>query len=336
MKVSAVVAAYNIENYIERCIMSIVNQTLQDIEIIVVNDGSTDKTQSIIEDIAKKDSRIVVINQENQGSIEARKSGLKKSTGEYLLFIDGDDWLELDALKSLYETAKTNKSDIILYNGYISYDKSKIKKETFKKDVINSKDFLKDLFLNKISPSICFKFIKRSFINKNNIQLPSNISYAEDLATTSILFMHKPKINILDKYLYNYYQRENSIVNTVNNKVLDVDKAISCIEKNLKNKNIYQKYYKEFEYMVYIHLFIYRIILSNTIDDIYLYVHKQYKKRKVDIKNNIYIKKDINNETISARIRIYSYHTNYKLGVRYDRLRKNIKYIFQRKLIGVK
>ena len=131
MKVSIIIAAYNIDQYIERCINSIINQTLKDIEIIVVNDGSKDRTLDIIKDIASKDSRIKIIDKQNQGLIEARKSGMKIANGEYLLFVDGDDWLEIDTLEKLYKNAKSNNSDIVIYNAYNSYDNSKYKLNIF-------------------------------------------------------------------------------------------------------------------------------------------------------------------------------------------------------------
>lgn len=118
MKVSVIVAAYNIDKYIGRCLESLVNQTLKDIEIIIVNDGSTDQTRLIIEKRLNTDRRIILINQENKGSIEARKSGLNISKGEYILFVDGDDWLESNALEIMYNNALINESDILLYNAY--------------------------------------------------------------------------------------------------------------------------------------------------------------------------------------------------------------------------
>ena len=94
-EVSVIIIAYNIEQYIEKCIKSVINQTFKEIEILIVNDGSTDKTLSIINEWALKDKRIKIINQVNKGAIEARKAGLDKCNGKYVLFVDGDDWLEL-------------------------------------------------------------------------------------------------------------------------------------------------------------------------------------------------------------------------------------------------
>ena len=94
MKVSVIIAAYNIEEYIERCIESVINQSEIEIEIIIVNDGSTDNTLNIIKKMSDLDERIIIINQKNQGLVEARKRGLKNANGKFILFLDGDDLLE--------------------------------------------------------------------------------------------------------------------------------------------------------------------------------------------------------------------------------------------------
>lgn len=125
MRVSVIVAAYNIEKYIERCIKSIVNQSLSDIEIIVVNDGSTDKTLEKINAFKICDTRIKVISQNNKGVVEARKAGFNNAVGEYILFIDGDDFLEANALKEAYDYGINNNLDIICFNSYKTFDNHK-------------------------------------------------------------------------------------------------------------------------------------------------------------------------------------------------------------------
>ena len=146
MKASIIIAAYNIETYIRRCIISIINQTLKDIEIIVVNDGSTDNTLGIIKELYKLDNRIIIVNQENKGLIEARKSGLNIAKGEYILFVDGDDWLEINTLELLYNNAKENKSDIIIYNAFLSYDDRKEKFDVIFDSYIDENDYIKNLY----------------------------------------------------------------------------------------------------------------------------------------------------------------------------------------------
>lgn len=325
MKVSVIIAAYNIENYIKRCLLSVVNQTLKDIEVIVVNDGSTDKTLEIIEEIQSKYNIVKIVDQNNKGSIEARKSGLEIAKGEYILFVDGDDWLELNALELLYNDANNNESDIVIYNAFFSYDDRKEKSSVIFDDNLD-KDYIKNLFLGKVLPCIWSKFIKLDFIKSNNIKLPSNISFAEDLAISASLFMYNPKISILRENLYNYYQRNDSITKKKNIKVLEVDKALSFIKDNLLEKNIYNKYKQEFEYMVYIYLFeLWFLKEYYDEEDIGTKLYKQYKDRNIDINKNSIINKKIESYALSLKIRIKSYNKNYSYGKFYDNLRKLAK-----------
>lgn len=325
MKASIIIAAYNIETYIRRCIISIINQTLKDIEIIVVNDGSTDNTLGIIKELYKLDNRIIIVNQENKGLIEARKSGLNIAKGEYILFVDGDDWLEINTLELLYNNAKENKSDIIIYNAFLSYDDRKEKFDVIFDSYIDENDYIKNLFLGKILPCIWSRFIKLEFIKSNNIGFPSDISFAEDLAASASLFMYNPKVSLLKENLYNYYQRGDSITNKKNSKVLEVDKALSFIHNRLREKNLYNKYKEEFEYMVYKHLFSCWFLKYSYEEELNIKLYKQYLNRNISIKDNPLIRKEISSYPLSLRIRVKSYHKNYKYGKVYDNLRRLVK-----------
>lgn len=323
MKVSVIVAAYNIENYIERCLESLVNQTLKDIEIIVVNDGSTDNTCLKVEKFLNRDKRAILINQENKGSIEARKSGLNIAKGEYILFVDGDDWLELNALKILYENAIKNNSDIVLYQAFRSYDNGK---EVFRMHAKCKEYSLEEVFLGKIFPSLCSKFIKLDYIKSNNIQFPSNISFAEDLATVTSLFIFNPKVSDEDTPLYNYYRRSNSITNQINSKVLEIDEAFNFIKKTLHTHEIYVENKDKFEYLVYSHMFDNWFLKYADLEQKYILdLYKKYKNYKVDINSNSYIREKISNYSLNLKMRIYAYNQSYKLGKFYDYIRRIFK-----------
>lgn len=322
-KVSIIIAAYNIQDYIMRCMKSVINQTFENIEIIVVNDGSTDSTFGILEKLEVQDDRIKIITQKNKGSIEARKTGLYHATGEYILFIDGDDWLELDCIEKLYNSAINQNTDILIYNFFWSYDNSRKLGFGFNsKDDSITLDPLKSLFIGNISPCFWTKFIRKKFIEDNNVQFPSSISFAEDLATVASLFIFKPKIGILNENLYNYYQRDNSITKEVSPKILEVNKAILFIKEQMIKNKIYDKYKSEFECMIYSHLFLQRFLTATKIQDIHKEVYKQYKQYKIITKNNKYINELIDNQPVSLKIRMKSYNTNYYLGYCYDLLRK--------------
>ena len=112
VKVSVIVPAYNVEKYLAECLDSLINQTLEDIEIIVINDGSTDCTLQILEEYAAKDRRIKIINQENAGQSVARNRGIDAAVGEYVAFVDADDWVDLDFFRKLYDAAKKENADV--------------------------------------------------------------------------------------------------------------------------------------------------------------------------------------------------------------------------------
>lgn len=330
-KVSVIIAAYNIENYIEKCLHSIIQQSLKDIEIIVVNDGSIDNTLKKIERLAKKDARINVIDKKNEGLIEARKTGLKQAKGEYILFVDGDDWLELDALEKLYTNALECHSDIVVYNCFKSRDEDKEVYNIFEENIVNSGDLLKEVLLVNILPSIWSKFIKHEFIKENNIVFPSKISYAEDLATIVTMFMYNPRVSFEKKALYNYYQRPESITKTMNNKIFEIDLAFNHIEEQLREKNFYQKYKEEFEFLVY-----QQIIQNHLLRQYYKSdtlgekLYKLYFSKNIEITNNRYFielyKKSSNTNKLKTKI----YHYNYKLGRNVNLFNDSVKRMLRR------
>lgn len=323
-KISVIIPAYNIEKYISICLNSIINQSLDAIEIIVVNDGSTDNTFNVTQEFSKKHN-ITVIDKENGGTIEARKDGLSVAKGEYVLFVDGDDWIEENCLKILYKNAKSNNSDIVLYNVFYAFDDSKISEDTYDLEKIELHyDYLRALFLGEVIPSVCCKFIRRKFLVENHVRFPSNCSYGEDLATVASMFINNPKVSYVNENLYNYYQRENSITKVLSEKILELNLALTFIKDELVRNDLYDKYEKGFERLVYKHLFLDRIYNLQKLNKFSRKAYKQYKTYKVNIKTNKYIYKDIE-ESLGARIRVNTYLINYDLGRVYDFCRKLLK-----------
>ena len=176
-KVSIIVPVYNVEKYLSKCLDSLVNQTLKDIEIIIVNDGSPDHSQDIIDKYAKRYSKkIRAFQKDNGGQASARNLGLTKATGEYILFVDSDDYIELDTCDELYNNAKKLNSDIVLFDYYIIYSKEHNKlKSVIEKvndvDNINKKEF----FLS--TPSPVNKLFRREFLLNHNFRFPEGIIY---------------------------------------------------------------------------------------------------------------------------------------------------------------
>ncbi|WP_099330931.1 glycosyltransferase family 2 protein [Priestia aryabhattai] len=322
-KVSIIIPAYNIENYITRCLNSIINQTFRDIEIIVVNDGSTDLTLKKIKEKTKEDKRIRIIDKKNEGSIEARKDGFKQALGEYILFVDGDDYLDQSTVEILYNKSKEKNYDIVCFKILIAHENGineKRKEKQFNMD--DDHYFLKLLLTSQISPSLCNKFIKKSFVYNNNITFPKNISYAEDLAFSCSLAMHNPKVCMVDQYLYYYFSRENSITKIFSTKVLDTVKAFNFINDEMEKSNIKDKYIEEFEYLAYMHNYYYRrnyiYEFNNNLSKI-LYI--EWRKMDIYIYTNKYYSNFVKNMTFKERLALKIFERIYILGRLYNRLK---------------
>ncbi|WP_415348880.1 glycosyltransferase family 2 protein, partial [Clostridium perfringens] len=179
--VSAIIPVYNSEEFLEECIVSLINQTLENIEIIVVNDGSSDKSLDILKKYEKIDSRLIIIDQKNNGPSAARNRGIEIASGEYLSFIDSDDWIDLRMYEEMYSRAKLTDADIVicdmkmigvnseLYVKGISFDKKSYSKKEFKSNIYN------ELLSNSQFNSMANKIYKTKIVKENNIVLDKNI-----------------------------------------------------------------------------------------------------------------------------------------------------------------
>ena len=150
-KISIIIPAYNVQEYIKQCLESIINQTYKNLEIIVVNDGSKDKTLDIIESIAKDDPRIIVINQENQGVSAARNNALKGVDGDFVMFVDSDDWLDLDTCEVLIREAVKENADIVMCGYVREYKEKSMPKAMFDEErIIFKNEEVKDKLHRRI------------------------------------------------------------------------------------------------------------------------------------------------------------------------------------------
>lgn len=211
-KISVVVPVYNVEKYLKECIDSIINQTLEDIEIICVNDGSTDSSLEILNDYAKKDSRIIVINKSNSGYGHTMNMGLNAATGEYIGIIESDDFADKNMFEDLYKLAKEYDADIVKGDWYNYWSKNKFAR---KNNRISSAKALKltnsklDKSLLRINPSVWSAIYKKEFLNKYNIRFleTPGASY-QDLAFSFKIFALAEKVILTDK-AYLYYRQDN-------------------------------------------------------------------------------------------------------------------------------
>lgn len=236
--ISVVVPIYKVENYLKKAINSIINQTYKNIEIILVDDGSPDNCGNICDEYSKKDNRIKVIHKKNGGLSDARNVGVEIAKGEYILFIDSDDWIENNMIEELYKNIKYNNCDISICE-FIEEDSNGkiIKSKKYDKEIIvfNNKEALKDLIIQKnITNHAWNKLYKRSLFD--DIKYPKG-QLMEDISTTYKLFEKSNRIVYQNIPLYHYIQRNTSILGNITEKrINDQEKAIFERNQYLINK----------------------------------------------------------------------------------------------------
>ena len=184
-KVSIIVPVYNVEEYLNKCVDSIINQTYKNIEVILINDGSKDSSGEICDTYAKKDSRVKVIHKENGGVSSARNKGLEASTGDFIMFVDSDDWIEVEAITSLMKIQNRNNYDVIMFGAYRENlilektTKTNLIEQSFENiDEIN--EVLPKLIRQEKINSLWSKIYKSSVIKDNRISFNESLSIAED------------------------------------------------------------------------------------------------------------------------------------------------------------
>ena len=211
--VSIIVPVYNAEKYLRRCLDSIINQTYQNLEIILVDDGSKDASGKICDEYAIKDSRIRVIHKDNGGVASARQFGLENATGEYVIHADPDDWVEPTWIEELLMYALREYKDIVMCDYYREYQaESVIVSE--KPTSLNREDLLSDLLYERIWGALWNKLIKRSCFEKYGISFNPEMSLWEDLYVITALIYKGASVSHLPIPLYHYdcYSNANSIV----------------------------------------------------------------------------------------------------------------------------
>lgn len=284
--ISIVVPAYNIEKYIGRCLDSILSQTYSNIEIIVVNDGSSDKTKEIIDEYASADKRIIAIHKDNGGVSSARLRGIQESKGDYIGFVDGDDVIDADMFEFLLNNLKGYSADIS-HCGYVMEFPDGHKDyyyNTEKKVVQNNYEGVFDLLTGKfVEPGLVNKLYKKEIIlyfQKNKIW-DGGIRYNEDVLMNYILFSKANKSIYEDKCKYHYVLRKGSAATSKPNKrkYEDPMKVVQTIYIYEKRKEL-----SELAYRRYI-----RCLMNCCVQNDYVDLKKESKKQlRIELSNQKY------------------------------------------------
>lgn len=246
IKVSVIVPVYNTEVYLRKCLDSLVNQTLKEIEIIVVNDGTKDDSQMIIDEYAKKYPGILVpVVQENQGLSSARNTGITIAKGEYLGFVDSDDWVNTEMFEKLYDKASLTQADIVVCDTLFVYDDKEVRISSGVKYDVSEKESVKRN-MNTIFPAAWNKIYRKSLLN-GEIKFKPGIWF-EDVEFLYRLFPKINSISVVHQPYVHYLQRSGAITKTFNTRLFDyLDNWVGILHYYLE-KGYYDEYKNELEY----------------------------------------------------------------------------------------
>lgn len=240
-KVSVIVPIYNVEKYLEKCINSLLSQTLEDIQIILVNDGSKDNSGNIAREYEKNNkNRIIYVEKENGGLSDARNYGLKYATGDFIAFLDSDDYIEKNAYEEMYNKAIEENADYVECDFIWEFpNKIRVDKQYPYKNKKEMLSFVRVVAWNKL--------IKRQLIIDNNLEFSKGLRY-EDVEFTYKLIPFINKFAYVDKPFIHYVQREGSIANVQNERTAEIFTVLDNVIEFYKKNNIYEEYRDELEY----------------------------------------------------------------------------------------
>ena len=308
--VSIIIPVYNVEAYLKQSLDSVINQTLKDIEIICVDDGSTDRSLEILKEYKEKDNRITILQQQNQYAGVARNTGLKVAKGKYLSFLDSDDIFELNMLESMYKKAEADKADIVVCE-YARYDTNTNTIEEYIK--INNKftdispfsfKYMPNKLCGVCHPNPWTKLFNRDFFLKNNLQFDNTICFNDFTCVMTALAI-ADKISIIHYPFIKYRVNQNSnLTNTASKKyAFDVNLQImTSLYTNLKQLKVYD---------------IYRYWFENKLEKTFIDNHDKISisiaKNKLpkELFNLIYNKKTLEKPLVSIVLPIYNTKEEY-------------------------
>ncbi len=273
--ISIIVPVYNVEKYLEKCVKSIIHQTYQKIEIILVDDGSKDNSGKLCDELQKKDNRIKVIHKPNGGLSDARNAGLKLAQGQYIGFVDSDDYIAKDMFQTLYHLIQENNADISIISYYELYQDKVIRVRDSKTQEIFTKiQALRELLIDtKIQSYAWNKLFKKELFEA--IEFPTNKNF-EDIATTLFLFERADKIVLYEAPKYFYVRRDDSIIGIKNDKTY-MDYLDVIYQKYFDLEGKYQELdlYNAYNFVINM-IWVYTIIVTFDLEHVYKEFEKKY------------------------------------------------------------
>lgn len=263
VKVSVIIPVYNAEKYLKQCLDSVLNQSLQEIEVICVDDGSTDDSPQILTEYASNDIRLRIVKQENAGPGKARNKGMEHSTGKYLIFLDADDWFEPEYLEKMYVKSEQVGADICICKaqrvdaetGNNLPSEWMLKEKLVPSDVFSPEEVSQYLFQFTYG-QVWDKLYKKNLLVKEGIYFPE-LRNSEDMPFVYITLLSAHRVTLLSEVMVNYrVNMSSSVSNTIEKQPEAPFEAFGLVYEFLKEKNLYEKYKQSFlnwaiEYLVW-------------------------------------------------------------------------------------
>lgn len=225
INVSIIIPVYNTGEYLHKCIQSVLNQSLKNIELIIIDDGSTDNSGNICDEYAKKDHRVTVIHKKNEGVSIARDAGIMSAKGEYIGFVDSDDWIDKTMYEDMYNKAKEKNCGIVMCDARTIYDEKESEADTIiqlNQSVLLDKKNIHPSLLTEVAGSAWRCIYNRELLHGNNILFPAGLKFSEDRIFNIYAFGYTEKVYYMKTSYYNRYIRKGSAVNKYYDKMMDI------------------------------------------------------------------------------------------------------------------
>ena len=249
-KISVIVPVYNTEKYLHRCVDSILAQTFTDFELLLVNDGSPDKSGEICDEYAQKDTRVRVFHKENGGVSSARNLGLENAQGKWITYVDGDDWIEPTMYEELYKKAIEDNADVV-YSDLKMVFKDKEEYYSIAKHSWDKKEMMKN-YIASVWTCLVYAIVRRDVYEANNLKSPTHLCYCEDFWLSVRLFHFAKKISYINKAFYSYYRvNETSRMNNLDKKT-EKDEQTAYLEtiEFFKEQGVVDRYEQELSWRI--------------------------------------------------------------------------------------
>ena len=320
MKISVIVPVYNVENYLEKCLNSLVNQTLEEIEILVINDGSTDDSQKIIDEFQEKFSqKIKAFSKENGGLSDARNFGIDRATGNFLAFVDSDDYVSENMLQEMYDLAIKNEAELVICNLQKVDENGNVTQKLTQIPNLSEKINLEKNFsvFSDLSYFACNKIFKKELFDGKRFQKGMHF---EDIELIPQILLQCKILAKTDAFHYQYLERSNSISKSHTERGLDILKSVENVEKAFENSmySFKKNELKGFQILEGIYTFLAYLAFVKD-DEVYdkmnLQLKKFIKERDISLKEILIYKRFGRNYLLSLPFKKIIYYLLCFLGL---------------------